>query len=144
MHACVNVAFVTAGGRYLSYVQPTGRVWHKAFFRLIRAQGRSPNTLGGSKNTSIPAGITPLKERFELEGTVSWGLRMPVKVHLDWLPLEPGYTGPDPCSDQRNRPSVSQPSASQRVVHTLHSAWRKYLREWIGLVFMKEEEFIIV
>ena len=32
------------------------------------------------------------------------GSRMPVKAHLDRLPLEPGHTRPDPCTDQHGRP----------------------------------------
>ena len=36
--------------RYLLYVPPTGRVWHKAIFRRILVQGRSPDTPSDSKN----------------------------------------------------------------------------------------------
>ena len=45
---------------------------------------------------------------------------------FDRPPLEPGHTRPDLCTDQRSQ-SVSQPSAFQRVVHTLHFAWRKWV-----------------
>ena len=34
---------------YMSNVPPTGRMWHKAFFRWIWAQGHSPDTAGGIK-----------------------------------------------------------------------------------------------
>ena len=44
---------------------------------------------------------------------------------LDWLPVEPGYTQPDPYADMADQ-SVSQLSNTQRVVHTLHSPGRKY------------------
>ena len=43
--------------RYLSSVPPIGRVWHKAFFRWVQTQGRSPHTPGGSKISSHPVGI---------------------------------------------------------------------------------------
>ena len=32
--------------RYLLQAQPYGQVWHKAFFRWARAQGRSPHAPG--------------------------------------------------------------------------------------------------
>ena len=43
--------------RYLTNVLPDGRVWHKAFFRWFRAQGRNPDTPGGSKNATDTVGI---------------------------------------------------------------------------------------
>ena len=42
---------------YLSSVPPNGRVWHKAFLRWVRAQGRSPHVPGISKNATDPVGI---------------------------------------------------------------------------------------
>ncbi len=47
--------------QYLSTVTPTGRMWHKAFLRWVREQGRSPDSPGDSKNASGPVGI-PLKK----------------------------------------------------------------------------------
>ena len=46
--------------RYLSAVQPTGGVWHKAFLRWVRAQDRSPDAPSIPKNASGPIRI-PLK-----------------------------------------------------------------------------------
>ena len=45
---------------YLSFIPPTVRVWHKAFFRWVQAQGLSRDMPGSSKNASGPVGI-PLK-----------------------------------------------------------------------------------
>ena len=45
---------------YLTNIPPDGRVWYKAFFRLVRVQGRGVDAFDGSKNASGPEGI-PLK-----------------------------------------------------------------------------------
>ena len=44
----------------MSYVPPTGRVWHKAFLGGVRPQGRIPDTTSGSQNAKSSVGI-PLK-----------------------------------------------------------------------------------
>ena len=45
---------------YLSYVPPTGGVWHKDFFKCVRVKGRRPDTPDSSKNASGPISI-PIK-----------------------------------------------------------------------------------
>ena len=44
--------------RYLTNVPPDGRVWHKAIFRWVQAQGRGPDASCSSKNASGPVGVT--------------------------------------------------------------------------------------
>ena len=56
----VNVLPKSRSQRYLSSVPPTGRMWHKAFLRWVRAQGLNPDAPGIRKNASGPVGI-PLK-----------------------------------------------------------------------------------
>ena len=43
--------------RYLMTAPPNGHVWHKAFFRWVRAQGRSPHAPGIPKNAYGPVSI---------------------------------------------------------------------------------------
>ena len=43
--------------RYLLHAPPNGQVWHKAFFRWVRAQGRSPHAPSIPKNANGPVGI---------------------------------------------------------------------------------------
>ena len=45
---------------------------------------------------------SPFKEGYSL-GMIPWGSRVPVKAHLDRLPLDPGHTRPDPCTDEHGR-----------------------------------------
>ena len=56
--------------QYLTNVPPDGRVWHKAFFRWVRAQGCGPDTSGGPKNTLGPVSI-PLKRVPQVPGNKS-------------------------------------------------------------------------
>ena len=44
---------------YLSYVPPTRRVRHKAFFKVVWALGCSPDPLGIPKNAPGLVGILP-------------------------------------------------------------------------------------
>ena len=106
--------------RYWSYVPPTGRVWHKAFLRWIRSQGRSPDTPGGLKNASGYVGI-PLKGRQAINlahprNVRVWGVGFQRLGDAAQGTPQPTATGTrtQPCTDQ----CVSQSSTFQRVVHT--------------------------
>ena len=46
--------------RYLLTTPPNGQMWHKVFFKVVQAQGQSPDASGIPKNASGPIGI-PLK-----------------------------------------------------------------------------------
>ena len=43
--------------RYVSFVLPTGQVWHMTFFRGVRVQGSNPDTPSDSKTASGPVSI---------------------------------------------------------------------------------------
>ena len=81
------------------------------------------------------------KEGYSLGETAPWGSRMRVKVRLDRLPLRPRHTRPNPYTDQRWRLKCV---SAQRLPESSAYAPFCWEEEWIGLVFMKEEEYIIV
>ncbi len=60
---------------------PNGQVWHRAFFRWVRAQDRSPHEPGIPKNAYGPIGIPLIRGAWRLtqppEGSKSQGSKAP-------------------------------------------------------------------
>ena len=96
----------------LSFVPPTGRVWHKGFFRWVRCKAIVQTYLSASKMTRSPSAFPPKRapeapdgkpspfKKVQSLGDGSRGSRMPVKAHLDRLTGEPGHTRSDPLYRQ--------------------------------------------
>ena len=86
--------------QYLSYIPPTGRMWHKAF---LGGSGRKdePQTRLVAQKYFGPRRHLPKEERLRFQlinpapsrrakawGTASWCPRKPVKTHHDWQRLD--------------------------------------------------------
>ena len=58
--------------RYLTNVPPDEQVWHKAFFRWVRAQDCGPDTPGSFKNASGPVGFSGDKPKTSPRRVKAW------------------------------------------------------------------------
>ena len=98
--------------RYLSNVQPIGLVWHKAFFRWVRAQGWSPGTSDDSKNASSPVAISHKRQTINQappRRVRAWGYSALRFEDAGQEAPRPTVSGgrthrPDPYTDQHGRP----------------------------------------